>query len=51
MVRDSGAFAGIAHYKGERGADTDYGLHFFGATLTVGIALITQIGESADYLR
>ena len=42
LVRDSGAFAGIAHYKGEKDADTDYDLHFFGATLTLGIALITK---------
>jgi purine-cytosine permease-like protein len=26
-------------------------LHLFGAALTVGIALITQMGEQADYLR
>ena len=33
-----------------RGA-TGFDLHLFGAALTVGIALITQMGEQADYLR
>ena len=28
-----------------------FNLHLFGAALTVGIALITQMGEQADYLR
>ena len=51
LVRDSGAFAGITPYKGERGAITGFDLHWFGAALTVGIALITQIGKQADYLR
>ncbi len=39
------AFAGIVGY----GAAFDWQL--FGAALTVGIALITQMGEQADYLR
>ena len=29
----------------------EFNLHLFGAALTVGIALITQMGEQADYLR
>ncbi len=50
-VRDPGAFSGITHYKGEKGGDSGFDLHLFGAALTVGIALITQMGEQADYLR
>jgi signal transduction histidine kinase/CheY-like chemotaxis protein/purine-cytosine permease-like protein len=51
LVRDPGAFSGITHYKGEKGAASGFDLHLFGAALTVGIALITQMGEQADYLR
>ncbi|RZL62842.1 MAG: hybrid sensor histidine kinase/response regulator, partial [Variovorax sp.] len=51
LVRDPGAFAGITHYGGEAGAGGAFNLHLFGAALTVGIALITQMGEQADYLR
>ncbi|RYX94249.1 MAG: response regulator [Comamonadaceae bacterium] len=48
---DPGAFIGITHYKGEKGAAPGFDMHMFGAALTVGIALITQMGEQADYLR
>lgn len=51
LVRDPGAFAGITHYSGEKAAAGGFDLHLFGAALTVGIALITQMGEQADYLR
>ncbi len=51
LVRDPGVFAGITHYKGEKGTAPGFDLHLFGAALTVGIALITQMGEQADYLR
>jgi purine-cytosine permease-like protein len=51
LVRDPGAFVGITHYKGEKGTSSGFDLHLFGAALTVGIALITQMGEQADYLR
>ena len=51
LARDPGAFAGMAHYAGEKGGGADFDLHLFGAALTVGIALITQMGEQADYLR
>ncbi|MDA8521920.1 hybrid sensor histidine kinase/response regulator [Acidovorax sp. NCPPB 4044] len=50
-VRDPGAFAGVVHYGGESGAGAGFSLPLFGAALTVGIALITQMGEQADYLR
>ena len=51
LVRDPAAFAGITHYAGELGGVGGFDLHLFGAALTVGIALITQMGEQADYLR
>lgn len=51
LARDPGAFAGIVHYSGERTRVAGFDLHLFGAALTVGIALITQMGEQADYLR
>jgi signal transduction histidine kinase/purine-cytosine permease-like protein/DNA-binding response OmpR family regulator len=51
LALDPGAFSGIAHYKGEQAAAPGFDLPLFGAALTVGIALITQMGEQADYLR
>ncbi|MEO6018561.1 MAG: ATP-binding protein [Polaromonas sp.] len=51
FVRDPGAFSGVVHYVGEKGVGSGFDLHLFGAALTVGIALITQMGEQADYLR
>lgn len=51
LARDPGAFAGVTHYIGEKGQSPVFDLHLFGAALTVGIALITQMGEQADYLR
>ena len=51
IVRDPGAFSGIVHYGGESMGGATFQLHLFGAALTVGIALITQMGEQADYLR
>jgi len=50
-VREPGAFSGVVHYGGESGAGAGFSLPLFGAALTVGIALITQMGEQADYLR
>ena len=51
LVRNPTAFDGIAHYGGEFGIGGVFDVHLFGAALTVGIALITQMGEQADYLR
>lgn len=51
LARDPGAFQGISHFVGEKTGETGFRLHLFGAALTVGIALITQMGEQADYLR
>ena len=42
--------AQLAGYAGEQGA-AGFTLAGFGAALTVGIALITQMGEQVDYLR
>ncbi len=51
IVRDPGAFSGVVHYGGESMRGATFQLPLFGAALTVGIALITQMGEQADYLR
>lgn len=51
LARNPGAFSGITHYGGVKGATAGFDMHLFGAALTVGIALITQMGEQADYLR
>ena len=51
LVRNPGAFAGVVHYAGEKGTAGGFDVHLFGAALTVGIALFTQMGEQADYLR
>jgi len=51
LVKDPGAIAGVMQYGGERGLGNQFDLRLFGAALTVGIALITQMGEQADYLR
>ncbi|MEO8122270.1 MAG: hypothetical protein ABI606_23475, partial [Rhodoferax sp.] len=51
LMRDPGAFSGVVHYIGEKGTNTGFSLPLFGAALTVGIALMTQMGEQADYLR
>ncbi len=51
LARDPGAFSGVTHYIGEKGGGAGFSLHLFGSALTVGIALITQMGEQADYLR
>ncbi len=41
----------LAGYAGVDGRGGQFDLRFFGAAMTVGIALITQMGEQADYLR
>ena len=43
LLRDPGAFSGVLHYGGEKGVGSEFNLHLFGAALTVGIALITQM--------
>jgi signal transduction histidine kinase/CheY-like chemotaxis protein/purine-cytosine permease-like protein len=51
LAKDPGAFAGAFGYAGPSGGAAAFDLRMFGAALTVGIALITQMGEQADYLR
>ncbi|KQP18468.1 ATPase [Pseudorhodoferax sp. Leaf267] len=51
LMRDPGAFAGVTHYVGDKASHLGFDVNLFGAALTVGIALITQMGEQADYLR
>ena len=51
LWREPTAFAGIAHHIGDRGQSDGFSLPLFGAALTVGVALMTQMGEQADYLR
>ncbi|TXH91409.1 MAG: response regulator [Rhodoferax sp.] len=51
LLHDPQAFAGIVHYAGDKATNAGFDLHLFGAGLTVGIALITQMGEQVEYLR
>ncbi len=50
-VLDPDVFSNVVHYGGQSGAGMAFQWHLFGAALTVGIALVTQMGEQADYLR
>ena len=45
------ALAGLWQYPGEDGRGGRFDLLKFGSAMTVGIALMTQMGEQADYLR
>jgi signal transduction histidine kinase/purine-cytosine permease-like protein/DNA-binding NarL/FixJ family response regulator len=45
------ALAGLWDYAGEDGRGGVFDLLKFGSAMTVGIALMTQMGEQADYLR
>lgn len=51
LMRNPGAFVGITHYIGDKSGSEGFSLPLFGAALTVGVALMTQMGEQADYLR
>ena len=42
---------GLVNYGGDGGQGSQFNVYLFGAAMTVGIALITQMGEQADYLR
>lgn len=48
---DPGLLTGLARYAGAAGHHASFDWLAFGAATTVGIALITQMGEQADYLR
>ena len=45
------ALAGLWSYAGEDGRGGVFDVLRFGSAMTVGIALMTQMGEQADYLR
>jgi len=51
LSEEPAALAGLWRYPGARGDGAHFDPHLFGAALTVGIAMITQIGEQVDYLR
>ncbi len=46
-----GVLRDLVNYGGSEGQGSQFNLYFFGSAMTVGIALITQMGEQADYLR
>ena len=51
LREDPSALNALWHYAGADGVGSQFDWHLFGAAMTVGIALITQMGEQADYLR
>lgn len=51
LIEEPEVLSGLLTYPGERGLGGDFSMPLFGAALTVGIALVTQMGEQADYLR
>ncbi|HOI51437.1 MAG TPA: hybrid sensor histidine kinase/response regulator, partial [Azonexus sp.] len=51
LIEEPDAFAGLLAYAGEKGNGGSFNPHLFGAALTVGIAMVTQMGEQVDYLR
>jgi signal transduction histidine kinase/purine-cytosine permease-like protein/DNA-binding NarL/FixJ family response regulator len=51
FVKQPGVLNELAAYAGENGQGGQFNGLLFGAALTVGVALITQMGEQVDYLR
>ena len=51
LSEDPGVLKGLVTYAGQDGNGRQFRLDLFGAALTVGIAMITQMGEQVDYLR
>ena len=51
LVKAPQELGGLSAYAGQQGGIAGFSVMGFGAALTVGIALITQMGEQADYLR
>ena len=49
LFKDPRAFSGIAGYAGK--GSSAFEMRLVGAAMAVGLALITQMGEQADYLR
>ncbi len=51
FMQNPGVLHELTLYGGSEGQGAEFKLPLFGAAMTVGIALITQMGEQADYLR
>ncbi len=51
LIKRPDELIGLTGFAGSAGQGPGFHLMGFGAALTVGIALITQMGEQADYLR
>ncbi|MES2889723.1 MAG: ATP-binding protein [Pseudomonadota bacterium] len=51
FIHNPGLLRELSQHGGGDGTHTGFRLNEFGAALTVGIALVTQMGEQADYLR
>jgi signal transduction histidine kinase/CheY-like chemotaxis protein/purine-cytosine permease-like protein len=49
--KNPGVLEGLVGYAGANGQGAQFNVAMFGAAMTVGIALITQMGEQVDYLR
>ena len=51
LAEEPEVLRGLWAYPGVSGQGNEFNIQLFGAALTVGIALITQMGEQVDYLR
>ncbi|WP_428825169.1 ATP-binding protein [Azonexus sp. IMCC34842] len=51
FIDEPEALSGLWQYAGQHGDGLGFNPHLFGAALTVGIAMVTQMGEQVDYLR
>ena len=49
LAKEPDAFAGITGYAGK--GTPGFDIHLFSAAMAVGLAMVTQMGEQADYLR
>jgi len=51
LAEEPDALRGLVNYGGEWGHGRAFDFQLFGAALSIGIALVTQIAEQVDYLR
>jgi hypothetical protein len=51
LLKDPGAFRGIAGLSGFTSGDSGFGWLMFGSAATVAFSLVVQIGEQVDFLR
>jgi signal transduction histidine kinase/CheY-like chemotaxis protein/purine-cytosine permease-like protein len=51
LFEEPEVIGGLLRYAGAQGDGGAFSMPLFGAALTVGIAMVTQMGEQADYLR